>query len=86
MSNGIAPFCSRAPRMRATASRNSDCRTGFIKYAATPNCSQRVESPRLPAEVSSMIIAVHNSGFRRICSMKSKPSIFGISKSLMINP
>ena len=57
------------------ASRNSDCRIGFIKYAANPSSWQRAPSPRLPAEVSIMIVAVDNSGLNRIRSIRLKPSI-----------
>ena len=82
MTRGIAPFCSRAPSTRAMASRNSDCRMGFNKYAATPSSWHRAPSPRWPAEVSIMIVAVDNSGLCRICSIREKPSIFGMCMSV----
>jgi hypothetical protein len=44
---------------------------GFNKYAATPNSWQRAASPRWPAEVSIMIVAVASSGLCRICRLGS---------------
>src|SRR6266849_6710115 len=83
--SGIAPCCTRAPSTRAIASRSSDCRIGFMRYAATPSSLQRAASPRWPAEVSIMMVAADEPGLCRILSINSKPSIWGMCMSIKIS-